>query len=239
MRINKKTAMLAVCVLFVACECALFVLIQLTQGVTYEALAYLSVGLACAFSFLTMLVYPRGWLVRLGLCFTLLADYFLILAEPLNELVGVIVFSAVQMCYFAHLMLGHSDKKMRMIHVSVRLLLIAVAMPIAYAVLGSSADALSLWSLFYYANLVCNILFAFIPGRRETVLALGLLLLAMCDAVLGLSYLGSAYLGASEGSFLYIIGHTGLNLPWIFYVPSQTLVALSLCIGRNAKKHNI
>lgn len=239
MRIDKKATMIVACVLFVVCECVLFVAIQLTQGVTYEVLAYLSVVLACSFSFLTLVIYRGGWLVRAGLCFTLLADYFLILAEPIDELWGVIVFSAVQMCYFAHLMLTHSDKKMKMIHVSVRILLIAAAMPIAYAVLGSSADALSLWSLFYYANLVCNIVFAFVVGGHEIVLALGLLLLAMCDAALGLAYLGSSYLGASEGSFLYMIGHTGLNLPWIFYVPSQTLVALSLCIGRNTEKHNI
>lgn len=239
MRIDKKTVMLGACALFALCECVLFFLIQATEGVTYEVLAYLSVGLACAFSFLTLLVGRGGGLVRLGLCFTVLADYFLIIAEPINELLGVIVFSAVQMCYFAHLMLGHTDKKMRVIHVSVRLLLIAVTLPVAYIVLGDSADALSLWSLFYYANLVCNIVFAFVLGRRESVLAVGLLLLALCDAALGLAYLGSAYLGASEGSFLYMIGHTGLNLPWIFYVPSQTLVALSLYIGRSAEKHNI
>ncbi len=216
--------------LFAASEITLSVLIQTTSGQLCNTLSYLSVALAAAFALGTLIVSrtPSDNLIRLGLGFTLIADYCLILAEPTRELAGVVVFCFTQACYFVALLLEQRSRRSRIIHIAVRCALIAVAIPAAFIVLGKDTDALALCSVFYYANLVCNMILAFADFRRRGVFAIGLLCFALCDVTLGLAFLGDAYLNAAAGSFLYEIGHTGLNLPWVFYVPSQTLIAVHL-----------
>lgn len=210
---------------FVIAEAVLAVLIQLTEYELYEALAYTSVALAAAFCLLSALWFPRGWLVRAGLGITLIADYFLILSEPVQELVGVIFFSAVQLCYFLAIF-KTEDTARRRIHLAVRIVTVCAVMAIGGAILGTGTDALALWSSFYYANLLVNAVFS-LTERGLRALGVGLVLFALCDATLGLAFLGESYLNLTSGP-LYALNHTNLNIPWLFYVPSQTVIALSV-----------
>ena len=77
-------------------------------------------------------------------------------------------------------------------------------------------------------------IFAFAQGKRNLVFALGLLFFLCCDTLIGLSCLGQ-YFPIAEDSTLYTVINPGFNLAWAFYVPSQTLIALSL-LPKNAKK---
>lgn len=224
----KKLLFLNIMAVFMTvCEAILFFLIQMTSGELCEVLCYASVGISLAFSLLTFISGVDGVLLRLGLGLTVVADYFLILATPINEVAGVAVFSAVQMCYFVALLIKQHTVREKTVHILIRVLLVATIMPVAFAVLGERTDTLSLLSVFYYANLLCNIVFAFKTRSYGYVFAGGLLMLALCDLFLGLGYLGMHYLGAGKGSFLYWITHSGLNIPWLFYVPSCALIALS------------
>ncbi len=223
----RKRILSIAAVVFLLAEVALFFLIQISSGGLYEVLAYLSVGLSFCFSLLSLLCGFRGMFLRLGLGITMLADYFLILATPVNEEAGVAVFSLVQMCYFVALMLYSKNVKERVLHISLRISLVALMAIVAVIILGDAIDLLVILTIFYYGNLLCNIVFAFIRLPYGIMFALGLLLLALCDLFLGLGFLGENYLGATEGSFLYLITHSGLNIPWLFYVPSCTLIALS------------
>ena len=224
---TRKRIVSIVAAVFILAEAALFFLIQITSGGLYEILAYLSVGLSFGFSLLSLLCGFRGMLLRLGLATTLVADYFLILAVPVNEEAGVFVFSLVQMCYFAALMLCSDSVKERVLHISARLSLVALMAIVAVIILADEIDLLVILTIFYYGNLLCNIVFAFVRLPYGIMFALGLLLLALCDLFLGLGFLGTNYLGATEGSFLYLLTHLDLNIPWLFYVPSCTLIALS------------
>ncbi len=227
MKITKRILNISALSLVLA-EAILFVLIQTSKGNVYEMLAYLSVGISLAFALLTILLGMRGMLLRLGLALTLVADYFLILTEPINEEIGVFVFSLVQLAYFIALIRKAKSARERVVHISLRISLIALLMLVCIIVLGDRIDLLSILSAFYYANLLCNIIFAFVNLPYGLLFALGLLLLALCDLFLGLGFLGENYLGAIEGSFLWWISNSGLNIPWLFYVPSCTLISLSV-----------
>ena len=225
-KIKKKPLLWLAASAFVGAELILSVSIQLTEYEVYERLAYGSVILACLFSFFTLLYNRRDNFIRAGLAFTVLADYFLIVSEPLCELYGVIVFSAAQGCYFLALYMRQSGRA-RKIHLAVRLSLIALSLPIAAALLGDSADALTMWSLFYYVNLLVNAVCAFIDSPRFALFGVGLLLFALCDATLGLGYFATEYLHVGKDNPLYYLANSSVNIPWVFYVPSQTIIALS------------
>ena len=79
--------------------------------------------------------------------------------------------------------------------------------------------------MIYYGNLVANAVFAFLLGRRDRIFAIGLVLFGMCDIWIGLEVLFSSYLDSNLMDFVY---NANYNLPWVFYQPSQTLIALNL-----------
>ena len=117
---------------------------------------------------------------------------------------------------------------MRKIHLVVRLSLTVVLVAVSFIVLGDSIDALAVVSLIYYANLLTSMIFAPREKRGGKLLCVGLVLFALCDINVGLSVLHDLYGGFAEGSFLYWLTHSGVDLAWIFYIPSQTIIPLTL-----------
>ncbi|MBR5448785.1 MAG: hypothetical protein IKV43_02250 [Clostridia bacterium] len=226
MRRNTVYALIAA-VPFVIAEFQLSYLVQRSNSVT--EVMYFSVVLAFIFAMTSIARTPtlEYNLVRLGLGITLLADYFLVVCLPARQLDGVVVFCLVQMAYFAALVVSDKNRIRRTVHIAVRAGLCALIVPVAFLVLGDSVDALAIWSAVYYANLVCNMVFAFIDFERWWLFGLGLLAFALCDASIGFDFLVNSYIGAPEGSLLWNIVHSGLNLAWIFYVPCLTMISLS------------
>ena len=130
---------------------------------------------------------------------------------------------------------GRSRKSLRRFHITVRVLAIMAALLICRIVLGDGADALSMISMFYYANLVLNAIFAYIRFKNSPMLAIGLTLFILCDTVIGLSSL-KHYFPIDKSSLFYKILHPGFDLGWAFYLPSQALLSASLLPTRLEKK---
>ena len=212
---------------FVVAMCVLSGFVQKGSFIT-EAM-YFCVVLSFVFSMASLCRTPRLEynLVRLGLLFTLLADYFLVVCQPTRELSGVIAFFFVQMAYFAALAISDKSRTRRIVHIAVRGGVTLLIIPVAYLILGESADALAIFSALYYANLVCNTVFAFLDFKRWWMFGIGLFAFCLCDASIGFTFLANEYLGAAEGSFIWNIAHSGINLAWVFYVPCLTLIALT------------
>ena len=209
---------------FVLLEVLLFPLIQCTPFSVSTFPAYFAIILVAIFALISIKGERDGHLIRLGIAFTLVADYFLVLSRD-SELEGVIAFIVVQVCYFAYLFVREKRIVVRIINVCSRVLLSAILVIVAIAVLGKSTDALSIVSVIYYGNLVANVIFAFMLGKEERLFAIGLLLFSMCDLCIGFETLFSSYFDSSALDFFY---GDHLNLPWVFYQPSQTLIALHL-----------
>ena len=225
MRKSKKRLLVidALAIAFIAAQIVLFPLIQFTPGDVSSICSYISIVLAALFALCSASKEKIKYFIRLGLCFTLVADYFLVLNDKLLE--GVVAFIFVQAAYCAYLFAREEHIPIRRANLISRAILSAVLVVAAFVVLGDDTDALAITSVIYYGNLVVNTVFAFLLGKRDRVFAIGLALFCMCDLCIGLEVLFSSYLNSDALDFFY---GAYLSLPWIFYQPSQTLISLSL-----------
>lgn len=226
--LNKTTLKLPLTITFIVCEIILGVLVQITGDGVLVAVSYACVILACLFFGLFYEKSYSYYLTQLGLICTVVADLFLVVMNPIKQLPAMAFFSVTQLCYFFRLYTSCKNPRLRLAHIITRGSLVVIALSLTALVLGKNTDALSLVSLFYYANLIVNIVFAFIEFKKEPLLAIGLLLFLLCDTIIGLNVMANSYIPIAEGTLIYNILHCNINLAWIFYVPSQVLIALSL-----------
>ena len=225
--VKNKRLTISLVVLFFLIETVLFFFVQLTSGNAWEAVSYTSVVLACLFM-LTNLSKTKNYIfMQIGLVFTVCADWFLVVEDPIKELPAMMFFSCTQICYFLRLYFNQETERERKIHLFVRAATSILAIIIALMILKEDTDLLSIVSLFYYANLILNVVFAFLQHKSSLLFPIGLLLFLMCDTVVGLNAL-SDYIPIANASRLNAILFGKINWAWVFYLPSQTLIALSL-----------
>ncbi len=229
--LNKTKILYPMVAIFAAVELVLGILVQTTHGDTCTAVSYAVVVLACLFCAAFAERSIRYALTQLALVMTICADLFLVVIKPLHMEVAMCFFSVTQLAYAARIHLEQASPRIRKLHLAVRVASAVLAVVAALAVLGRDADFLAVITIFYFVNLVENAVFAFLDVRRGWLLPLGLLLFIGCDLFVGFANL-DIYFEIERGSFLYKLAHPGFNAAWVFYVPSQALLALSL-IKRN------
>ena len=213
-------------VIFFLIEAALGVAIQFAPANIEYVLCFSAVALAALFALFSFKKNKCGTLTLLGLIFTVCADVFLVLMKDGDKLTAMYFFTCVQLFYFIRVLVENQGGRVRKNHIIFRIELLFIAFVLTLAVLGDGADALSIVSMLYFTNLFVNIVFSFKNFRRAPSFAIGLLLFAFCDLLVGFSLL-DLYIPVSESSLVYKLVHSDINLIWAFYVPSQTLIALS------------
>lgn len=251
----RKCLNLSLSAIFVFVEIWLFFLIHFT-GPNHETgivLRYACIICAAVFALLTLVIElatvkengesvkdvllsgSRGNFLRIAMLFTLVADYFLVAAKESNHLAGVAVFIGTQLFICLHILANEKNKKWFIANLITRAALSFVLVIVAMIVLGKGADTLALISMVYYANLCTNAIFAHRLGKGGIILTVGLIFFALCDVNVGLSALNMLYGGFPEGSFFYNLLYSGVDLVWIFYIPSQTLIPLTLLFPKKNK----
>lgn len=223
-KLKKQTIINIGVISFIIIELILTILIQLIGG---KVLSFLSIVLACLFSIVFISKSKDYILTQIALFTTVCADIFLVVLDPMIQLPAMIFFSITQLCYFIRILINQTNVKIRTIHVIVRCVIVLIAIIATCLTLKENTDALSIISLFYYANLLVNVVFSFI-NYKNIVLSAGLICFACCDFFIGLDVLSSSYLPIHKGSILYYLNNIDFNIAWLFYVPSQTLLSLSL-----------
>jgi hypothetical protein len=235
--------------IFLAFECWAFYFIHIERASTGYDLHYACIIAAAIFSIVTMIIEimtanensqtkaeiflnkSNGNMIRIAMMFTLVADYFLVALTEVKQLHGVIFFLGTQLFIFLHILANDIDIKWRRANIFTRLTLMAILLALGFLVLGKDTDALAIASLIYYANLCTNAIFAHRSGRGGIILTLGLILFGLCDVNVGLSVLDDMYVGGfAEGTLLYKLVHTDVDIIWVFYIPSQTLIPLSILL---------
>ena len=206
--------------IFLLMELVLYYFILTAGG---SVLIYSSFG-AIVLCFLHVLFHIKSSdkLILGGLACTVAADFCLVVCSPIQRLWGMVFFLIAQTLYALRVHLTDKRKPF----VWVRLLLIIGALTVTVLVLRDKTDALALVSLCYYANLIFNLLMAFIQFRRDKIFPIALLLFLLCDTVIGLQVACGAYLPIREGSAIHRIIFMPFNLSWFFYLPSQVLISL-------------
>lgn len=214
---------------FLLLEAVLYYFILTAGGELLRCSSYAAIVLCFLFAVVTGI--KKNPLPVAGLALTVCADFCLVICDPIQRLWGMVFFLLAQILYAAYLYQKQKNKPLLVI----RILLIAVIEAIAIAVLGNNLDALAVISVCYYANLVMNIVAAVAQWKTEKMLSIAFVLFLLCDTVIGLQVAAGAYLPIAEGSALYNLIFMDFNLSWLFYLPSQVLIAL--CAYRREKKN--
>lgn len=215
MKLYKRLCTLA----FLILEAILYYVI-LTSGGEMLINSCFSAIVLCFVYALAMLGKP---LLIAALACTVGADYFLVTFVPSRQLPGMVFFLVAQGLYafFLH------RQGFKGIWLTARLVLMALITAIAFIILKDNADPLAIISVLYYANIAMNLIMAFAKFKKFPLLAIGFLLFILCDTVIGLQVASGGYLPIAPGSALYQFLWMPLNLVWLFYLPSQVLIALS------------
>ena len=231
--LKHKRLFAALLLLFVAVTATLSVILQTGSGRAVSIHSYALVVLCCLFcGVFAEKSLPYGF-TQLALVTTVCADYFLVYSTDVRQLPAMLFFSVTQLCYFGRLFVTDPSRLRRRVHLILRAGLSAFAIVLTLLILGRDADAVALVSLFYYANLILNVIFSFIQWEKPPFFAVGLLLFLLCDTCVGLGNL-YAYLPVDADALNRVL-YGGCNLAWVFYAPSQVLLALSL-LPRALKK---
>lgn len=211
----------ALMTIFIILSGILYYFILTAGGTLLTATSYAAI-VAC---FLYALAYRNNKFILGGLACTLGADFFLVVCSPMQQLWGMVFFLGAQTLYAAML---HTSRPCKGF-LFARIALTAIAAAITAVILKSKTDALAVISLCYYVNLIFNIILAFVQFKTYKLFAIGLIFFLLCDTVIGLQVMAGAYLPIPEA--LHRIIFAPFNLAWLFYLPSQVLIALS---GRKA-----
>ena len=169
----------------------------------------------------------KDWLcLVLGLSFTLLADYFLILRG--NHLYGVAIFCFAHVCNILRAFNGNSSSINQKTSSALGYAVISMALLTVFVtslILESVIALAGVYAFLFVINIGVNILFyrnkeTRLPKRNRALVLTGLILFALCDInvlLFNLPY--------------YIGGPLWLTytfpLIWVFYLPSQGLLAIS------------
>ena len=223
---NKKLKIISSSV-FVFAEICLWVAVLNTSGRVNEYLSFSSVLLAFLFALLFIGFKYKKYLTQFALLFTVVADVFLILIHPINQAVAMTAFSAVQILYLLRILFETNNKKINLINLTIRAVLIVIVEIITIIVVKDNLDYVSIISMFYYVNLILNLVFAFVNFKKSPLLALGLVFFLLCDTFVGLSSAIGVYISVASNTWLYRLVFADFNFIWFFYIPSQTLLSLS------------
>ena len=223
---NLKKFKIIFVLMFILIEIIMGIMVQLSTGELLNIVCFSSVAISFVFSCLFLTININKLLLSFGLLMTVAADICLILIIPRAQALAMIFFSVTQICYFIIIFLRHKEWKDKIIHLIIRIFVIIIALSTTVLVLKKNTDFLSLISLFYYANLLLNVIYSFI-NKCNILFSIGLLCFALCDFCIGINIMDESYITIEEDSILYYLAYPNIDLAWLFYVPSQTLIALT------------
>lgn len=195
-----------------------------------DKLKYISILLCFILSLLIHedgLSFRDALLLQLGLLFTSLADLFFLILNSCT--LGVVTFCLVQIIYC----IRYLPKKVYSTIIGFITFIVVTA--ISFLVLSLFSKAimvLFMVALIYAVCLITSLIRAIkackrreFPSPNRYMIVVGMVLFALCDINVGLSYLASElmekwlFLDKWEDIFCFLV--------WFFYVPSQVLLGWS------------
>ena len=202
-------------IIFIVIELLLFLLIHLFESNLEVELRYLTILLCFLFVMLVGTSYD-GKLLKLAFIITLIADLFLLVIDD-YYLIGVSVFCFVQFIYAYRLLNINKVKyKFRAMVYVVSILITEIIVKIVFE---EMVDLLTIVTIIYFVTLINNIINSIFYFKCNYLFSVGLILFGFCDVFVGLSNLNN-YI-----SFDYDFT---IDFAWLFYIPSQVLIALSV-----------
>ena len=232
---SKKQSLICLAV-FALIEFGLLLVVLLGEGKVVEGCSYSAIVFAFVFSLVFVSFKHKAFVIQLALLFTALSDLFLVFGSIKNQAVAMSFFSITQVLYFVKLLMDMPSKKIRLANLTCRIIAIVGVLIATLVVLGNKADYVSLISMFYFANIVLNMIFAFIGFKNNPYLAIGLLFFVICDLFIGLQSAIGVYIEVDPNSIIYQIVFSSFNWAWLFYIPSQVFIVFAAYYSLNKQK---
>ncbi len=231
--LKTKKQLYAYTAVFIVAELFFGHFIQKSTSLAYSLLTVFSVAVALLYVAISFENTYFHKLMLLALSATVVADFFLaglveIMGDVEQKTFAMCFFCVAQACYFLRIYQNHEKERTKKGHIFLRLSLSILGLGITMVVLKEKTNLLSLVAVLYFANLILNLIFAFTQIKISALLPIGLLFFLLCDTIIGLSVMSDLFIPITEGSLFYGLIHSGVNLAWVFYVPSQTLLAISV-----------
>lgn len=225
----RRAAYVATAVALTAIFIATVILNGMGRYVAARPVEFVIVPLAIVLALIAANRQGRDRIIVLcALACTTCADVFMVLLDDYYE-ISLAFFSAAQLFYYARILLIRRTTGSRAVYFAVSIAVRAaalVAVCTAASFVMPQNGLLAALAAFYFLNLAINCGEAFAlcrRGRQFLPFALGLLLFAGCDICVGLKAAGMAGITLSEGGY-----RAASTLIWVFYAPSQALLALSV-----------
>lgn len=211
----------------------LFLIIDIFYPVKHEVslyLKYLSIIICFAFALLTRKKSEskdyRDTALKIGLVFTLISDYMLLLSD--NYTFGVVTFIIVQICYLYRLSNCSTYVFSKVI---LRNIIIWAAGISVYIFFAGIPEILVIFAMYYFISILDNTLisvkkaFGKEKDKAIVIFAIGMCLFLLCDINVGIFNISEFMV--IEGVLFKNIYKFSTVAMWLFYLPSQVLIVLS------------
>lgn len=211
-------------IIFLFVEVVLFSISQFSDTEYVDELHYTGIVLSFLFAigfFLALQGKERKkGIVVLGMFFTCIADYFLIL---LNDyfVVGVLFFFLTQICYFLYLSRECSSRERTVLVIRRVAIVAAAGLLIMLGIRQFSGLVLAV--SFYIITFAGNVVIGWKRYPKQ-LFSIGLVLFFCCDICVGLSNSGLAKVEGVVVPYASVFRW----LIYLFYMPSQVCIALSI-----------
>lgn len=215
-------------ILFILIHSILYLFIYAFKIITgkTETIADYIVVISCFLFSLVYFIIKRNsntLIFVIAFLFTILADTNLLILDDNYEL-GVLAFIIVQFAYFWYILKNMYTKDNYGYLIAIRLITIVIG--VIASLIVQIDKLLVCLVIIYISNLVINLIISIIPRKRNLLFSLGLFLFLLCDICVGCYNIGDI-IDISNTSLFYKIANLPFNIAWLFYHPSQVLLAIS------------
>lgn len=215
-------------ILFILIHLILYLFIYAFKIITgkAETIADYIVVISCFLFSLVYFIIKRNsntLIFVIAFLFTILADTNLLILDDNYEL-GILAFIIVQFAYFWYILKNMYTKDNYGYLIAIRLITIVIG--VIASLIVQIDKLLVCLVIIYISNLVINLIISIIPRKRNLLFSLGLFLFLLCDICVGCYNIGDI-IDISNTSLFYKIANLPFNIAWLFYHPSQVLLAIS------------
>lgn len=215
-------------ILFILIHLILYLFIYAFKIITgkTETIADYIVVISCFLFSLVYFIIKRNsntLIFVIAFLFTILADTNLLILDDNYEL-GILAFIIVQFAYFWCILKNMYTKDNYGYLIAIRLITIVIG--VIASLIVQIDKLLVCLVIIYISNLVINLIISIIPRKRNLLFSLGLFLFLLCDICVGCYNIGDI-IDISNTSLFYKIATLPFNIAWLFYHPSQVLLAIS------------
>ena len=215
-------------ILFILIHSILYLFIYAFKIITgkTETIADYIVVISCFLFSLVYFIIKRNsntLIFVIAFLFTILADTNLLILDDNYEL-GVLAFIIVQFAYFWYILKNMYTKDNYGYLIAIRLITIVIG--VIASLIVQTDKLLVCLVIIYISNLVINLIISIIPRKRNLLFSLGLFLFLLCDICVGCYNIGDI-IDIYNTSLFYKIANLPFNIAWLFYHPSQVLLAIS------------